>query len=198
MDWGDSSPREPLLTRVAFMPGGSQVAAIAIDPSSSMSQSHPSTSLNPVPSSTPMPFTETPRAPAQVADNDDGVIVDYNVELGAVPDGPQLAPAIERVSQRAGRIPAAVTADRGYGQSAVERDLQELGVRTVAIPRQATTSPARKPSSTAAPSACSSNGGPAAKGGSATSYAATAGIASVSTARPEPPSGAAPASSLTT
>jgi transposase, IS5 family len=81
---------------------------------------------------------------AQVADNDDGVILDYSVELGAVPDGPQLAPAIERVSQRAGRIPAAVTADRGYGQPAVERDLRELGVRTVAIPRQATTSPARK------------------------------------------------------
>jgi transposase, IS5 family len=41
-------------------------------------------------------------------------------------------------------MPAAVTADRGYGQPAVERDLHELGVRTVAIPRQATTSPARK------------------------------------------------------
>ena len=38
----------------------------------------------------------------------------------------------------------AVTADRGYGQAAVERDLQDLGVQTVAIPRQATTSPARK------------------------------------------------------
>jgi IS5 family transposase len=41
-------------------------------------------------------------------------------------------------------VPSAVTADRGYGQAAVERDLHELGVRTVAIPRQATTSPARK------------------------------------------------------
>ena len=41
-------------------------------------------------------------------------------------------------------MPRAVTADRGYGQPAVERDLQDLGVRTVAIPRQATTSPARK------------------------------------------------------
>jgi IS5 family transposase len=41
-------------------------------------------------------------------------------------------------------VPRAVTADRGYGQAAVERDLRELGVRTVAIPRQAATSPARK------------------------------------------------------
>jgi transposase, IS5 family len=81
---------------------------------------------------------------AQVTDNDDGIIVDYSVELGAAPDGPQLAPAIERVSRRAGRGPGAVTADRGYGQPSVERDLCDLGVRTVAIPRQAKTSPARK------------------------------------------------------
>jgi transposase, IS5 family len=81
---------------------------------------------------------------AQVTDNDDGVILDYAVEYGAAPDGPQLVPAIERISRRAGRTPGAVTADRGYGQPAVERDLQGLGVRTVAIPRQATTSAARK------------------------------------------------------
>ena len=81
---------------------------------------------------------------AQVTDNDDGVILDYAVEYGAAPDGPQLAPAIERIRQRAGRVPRAVTADRGYGQPAVERDLHALGVRTVAIPRQSTTSPARK------------------------------------------------------
>ena len=81
---------------------------------------------------------------AQVSDNDDGVILDYSVEYGAAPDGPQLAPAIKRVTRRAGRAPRAVTADRGYGQAAVERDLYELGVRIVAIPRQATTSAARK------------------------------------------------------
>jgi IS5 family transposase len=81
---------------------------------------------------------------AQVSDNDDGVILDYNVEYGAAPDGPQLAPAIKRVTRRSGRVPRAVTADRGYGQAAVERDLHELGVRAVAIPRQATTSAARK------------------------------------------------------
>lgn len=81
---------------------------------------------------------------AQVTDNDDGVILDYTVEYGAAPDGPQLAPAVERVTRRAGRTPRAVTADRGYGQPAVERDLQELGVHTVAIPRQAKTSAARK------------------------------------------------------
>jgi IS5 family transposase len=81
---------------------------------------------------------------AQVADNDEGIVVDYSVEYGAAADGPQLAPAVERVHRRAGQVPRAVTADRGYGQPAVERDLRALGVRTVAIPRQAKISPARK------------------------------------------------------
>lgn len=81
---------------------------------------------------------------AQVTDNDDGIILDYAVEYGAAPDGPQLAPAVQRIRRRTGRVPRAVTADRGYGHAAVERDLHELGVRTVAIPRQATTSSARK------------------------------------------------------
>jgi IS5 family transposase len=81
---------------------------------------------------------------AQVIDNDDGIVVDYTVECGAVPDGPQLVPAITRVARRTGRVPPTVTADRGYGQAAVERDLHAAGVRTVAIPRQATTSAARK------------------------------------------------------
>jgi transposase, IS5 family len=81
---------------------------------------------------------------AQVTDNDDGIVLDYAVEHGAAPDGPQLVPAITRVARRAGQVPRAVTADRGYGQPAVERGLHDLGVTTVAIPRQATTSPARK------------------------------------------------------
>jgi IS5 family transposase len=81
---------------------------------------------------------------AQVTDNDDGIILDYNVEYGAAPDAPQLVPAVERIHRRTGCVPRAVTADRGYGQPAVERDLQTLGVHIVGIPRQGKTSPARK------------------------------------------------------
>jgi IS5 family transposase len=73
---------------------------------------------------------------AQVVDNVDGVILDHNVEMGNPVDAPQLAPAIERITRRAGGPPRAVTADRGYGEAAVERDLHELGVRSVAIPRK--------------------------------------------------------------
>jgi len=81
---------------------------------------------------------------AQVADNEDGVILDYRVEYGAAPDGPQLVPAVERIHRRAGRVPRAVTADRGYGQPVIDRDLQARGVRTIAIPRQGKISAARK------------------------------------------------------
>jgi IS5 family transposase len=81
---------------------------------------------------------------AQVVDNVDGVILDHNVEVGNPADAPQLAPAIARITARTGRTPGAVTADRGYGEASVERDLHELGVRAVAIPRKSKPSAARR------------------------------------------------------
>jgi IS5 family transposase len=81
---------------------------------------------------------------AQIVDNADGVILDHNVEIGNPADAPQLAPAIQRITRRAGRTPRAVTTDRGYGEASVERDLHELGVRHVAIPRKSKPSAARR------------------------------------------------------
>jgi IS5 family transposase len=81
---------------------------------------------------------------AQILDNADGVILDHNVEVGNPADAAQLAPAIARVATRAGRTPRAVTADRGYGLASVERDLHDLGVRSVAIPRMSKPSAARR------------------------------------------------------
>jgi IS5 family transposase len=81
---------------------------------------------------------------AQVIDNDDGVIMDYGVQADNPPDAPQLPPAISRIARRTGTAPGSVTADRGYGEPATERDLQALGVRTIAIPRRAKTSHARR------------------------------------------------------
>jgi IS5 family transposase len=49
---------------------------------------------------------------AQVADNEDGVVLDYTVEAGNPADAPQLEPAIERIKNRTGRPPRTVTADR--------------------------------------------------------------------------------------
>jgi IS5 family transposase len=73
---------------------------------------------------------------AQLVDNEDGVIVDYNIEQGNPPDAPMLAPAIERIARRAGRVPKAATADRGYGEQVVEDALHEIGVRHVVLPRK--------------------------------------------------------------
>jgi transposase, IS5 family len=81
---------------------------------------------------------------AQLIDNDDGVVLDHQVLLGNPPDAPLLAPAIQRVTGRFGCPPRAVTADRGYGEAHVDRDLQALGVQTIAIPRKGKPSPARR------------------------------------------------------
>jgi IS5 family transposase len=80
----------------------------------------------------------------QLVDNDDGVIVDHNVEAGNPPDAPQLAPAVQRVKARTGSAPRAVTADRGYGEARVEDDLRDLGVRYVAVPRKGRTNAERR------------------------------------------------------
>lgn len=81
---------------------------------------------------------------AQIVDNDDGIVVDHTVEQGNPPDAPQLAPAVKRVTKRAGRTPGTVTADRGYGEQRVEDDLHDLGVRTVVIPRKGKPGKARQ------------------------------------------------------
>src|SRR5438477_33936 len=73
---------------------------------------------------------------AQVADNADGVIVDFKLTKGNPPDAPMLEPDIGRIKARFGRAPKAVTADRGYGEAAVDTALMALGVRRVAIPRR--------------------------------------------------------------
>lgn len=73
---------------------------------------------------------------AQVLDNEDGIVLDHEVMIGNPPDAPLLAPAIERLEELLGRVPRAVTADRGYGEASVERDLAALGVKTVVIPRK--------------------------------------------------------------
>jgi len=81
---------------------------------------------------------------AQVADNPDGVVLDYQVEIGNPPDAPLLAPAVRRITARAGRVPQAVTADRSYGEAAVDQELHALGLERVAIPRKGQPGAARQ------------------------------------------------------
>ena len=135
---------------------------------------------------------------AQIVDNADGVILDHSVEMGNPADAPQLAPAIDRITARTGHPPRAVTADRGYGEASVDRDLQGLGVRSVAIRARANPVPRAASSNTGEPSATRSNGAPDPKDESTTSNEATAGTAPNSPASTEPEPGADTASSHTT
>jgi transposase, IS5 family len=81
---------------------------------------------------------------AQVVDNEDGIVLDHNVEIGNPPDAPMLAPAIRRIRSRARRVPGAVTADRGYGEIAVEHTIEALGVRNVVLPTKGKPTAARR------------------------------------------------------
>ena len=81
---------------------------------------------------------------AQVMDNEDGLILDYEVKTGNPPDAEQLAPAVSRVRQRLGRTPEQVAADRGYGEASVDKELEDLGVQTVVIPRKGKPGKARQ------------------------------------------------------
>src|SRR3989440_462106 len=81
---------------------------------------------------------------AQVIDNADGVVLDYRVVVGNPADAGLLAPAVARIKALLGKVPRALTADRGYGEAGVEADLQALGVKKVAIPRKGKPSAARR------------------------------------------------------
>jgi IS5 family transposase len=81
---------------------------------------------------------------AQVVDNEDGVVLDHNVEIGNPPDAPLLAPAIKRIARRAMRVPDAVTADRGYGEQIVRDAITALGVREVVLPTKGKPSATRR------------------------------------------------------
>jgi transposase, IS5 family len=81
---------------------------------------------------------------AQITDNVDGLVLDYDVHIGNPPDAGLLVGAIERAARRIGKVPRAVTADRGYGETGIDDQLTELGVATVAIPRKAKPSAARR------------------------------------------------------
>jgi transposase, IS5 family len=81
---------------------------------------------------------------AHVTDNTQGIVLDHVVEKGNPPDAPMLAPAISRVTRLFGKVPKAVTADRGYGEASVEAELESMGVKHIAIPRRGRPGPKRQ------------------------------------------------------
>jgi transposase, IS5 family len=135
---------------------------------------------------------------AQVADNPDGVVLDYQIEIGNPADAPQLVPAVERISQRAGRVPAAVTADRQYGEAAIDQELTTLGVERVAIPRKGRPGRARQAHEHTRGFRRLVRWRTGCEGGSVTSSTAPGGTGSAWTASTAPGSGVAMGCSPTT
>jgi hypothetical protein len=127
---------------------------------------------------------------AQVIDNDDGVTLDYGVQVGNSPDAPQLTPAISRITRRAQR--AALSHRRPRVRRARDRTGAGSARGCVRSPSRAEprSHPPAAPSSTAADSAPLSSGGPDPKAGSVTSSADMAGTPRGWTAAREPQSGA--------
>jgi IS5 family transposase len=81
---------------------------------------------------------------AQVADNPDGIVCDHTVMVGNPPDALLLGPRPHAGHRHTHKPPGAVTADRGYGEAAVDQALADLGVARVAIPRKGRASLARQ------------------------------------------------------
>lgn len=77
-------------------------------------------------------------------DNIDGIVLDHTVVVGNPADAPMLVPAIARIVARFGKVPRAVTADRGYGEAAIGAGLEALGVEKVVIPRKGKPNAARR------------------------------------------------------
>jgi transposase, IS5 family len=135
---------------------------------------------------------------AQVVDNADGVVLDWVVEVGNPVDAPQLAPAIDRIRQRTGKTPRAVTADRGYGEAGVDGALTTLGVARVCIPAKAGRVPPGERRKPPGPFSAWSDGALAAKAASAASNGTSAAAGRGWTRWQEPERGPGMGSSPTT
>ena len=104
---------------------------------------------------------------AQLVDNEDGVIVDHNVEIGNPADAPMLEPA-DRTHRTAGRTHAQGCHRRSrLRRGGRRRRLRALGVRTVVLPRKGKPNASGAPVENRRPSRRWSDGEPAAKDGSA-------------------------------
>jgi transposase, IS5 family len=90
-----------------------------------------------------------PRAPTEfgytllVVEDERGFVADHQLQQGNPPDAPQLVPAVARVAQVTGRVAGTVVGDRGFGTTANDRALAELGVQRIGLQRKGRLSPTR-------------------------------------------------------
>jgi IS5 family transposase len=80
---------------------------------------------------------------AQIEECEKGFVSNYEVYKGNPADDTLLMDAVGRHEETFGRVPDAVTTDRGYGAKDNESKLKEAGVKKVAIPAKGKKSKAR-------------------------------------------------------
>jgi hypothetical protein len=119
----------------------------------------------------------------QIVDNDDGIVLDHDVQAGNPADAKQLAPAIQRVKDRAGRAPRTVTA--GMAKLSSTTPWPTWVFAPSSFPAKGNPAWPDNSWNDAEPSAEPSNGEPDANAASAPSNAHTAGTAPAWTASRE-------------
>jgi hypothetical protein len=118
--------------------------------------------------------------------------------VGRTPAGGELNAALDVAESPARCSTRPYAGPKLRGEAAVDRDLDDLGVQRVVIPRKGRPGAAGQATSAAARSPSTSSGAPAARPASPASNATTGGGARSPTARPARPPGAAGACSPTT
>jgi transposase, IS5 family len=71
-----------------------------------------------------------------VCEDERGFIADHHLHQGNPADAPQLVPAVTRVAELTGRVPATVAGDRGFGTAANDQALADLGVKRIGVQRK--------------------------------------------------------------
>lgn len=68
-------------------------------------------------------------------DSAKGVVVDVDVTTGKAYEGAEILKQVRRTGETLGRMPGKVTADAGYASGENYRDLEEMGVEPLIVPR---------------------------------------------------------------
>jgi IS5 family transposase len=72
----------------------------------------------------------------EITENEDRIITDYKIHIGNPSDDSLLLDAVKRHIQKTGRTPYALSTDRGYSSSKNIKELEELKIKRIAIPKK--------------------------------------------------------------
>jgi IS5 family transposase len=81
---------------------------------------------------------------AEISEDANGLIVDYNSHIGQPGDSDLIGPAVTAIAEVVGAVPTAVTADKTYGAAHARTALTETGVKLVAVVARGSPGPERQ------------------------------------------------------